>query len=125
MRKLSALCLAALFIASPVFADIPSATQVRATAEQLQNVERTYSLSNGRVLTLVRFDDRLYAELKGSRTELVPVAENVYASRDGSLSVTYKQDASSENGVVSVEGDRTLLDQTLPEQGRRSFRALR
>jgi hypothetical protein len=125
MRKLPALCLAAVFIASPVLADIPSATQVRATAEQLQNVASTYSLSNGRVLTLVKFDDRLYAELKGSRTELVPVAENVYASRDGSLSVTYKREASSENGVVSVEGDRALLDQTLPEQGRRSFRTLR
>jgi hypothetical protein len=125
MRKLPFLCLAAAFISYPVLAQTSSPPAARATAEQLQNVEGTYGLSNGRILKLIQLDDRLYAELKDWRTELVAVAENVYASRDGRIRVTFKSDASAEGNVVTIGGDTELLERALPEQVRQPHKTLR
>jgi hypothetical protein len=122
MRTLSFLWLAAALVAPPVLAQTSSPTAVHATAEQLQDIEGTYKLSNGRIITLLTLDDRLYVELNRSRKELVAVAENAYASRDGRIRVTYNPDASP---VLTVEADRELLERALTEPRYRMLRGLR
>jgi hypothetical protein len=124
MRKLSVVCLAAALLAGPVLA--APAADVHATAEQLSNVEGTYGLSNGRVLRLYTLDNRLYAELKSSRTELVAVGENAYASKDGTISVKYNPDASRDEIAVTLGVDpAAALARVLPTRGSRALWALR
>jgi hypothetical protein len=116
MRKLSVVCFAAALVAGSALA--APAAKVHATAEQLQNVEGTYGLSNGRVLKLFTLDNRLYAQLKHSRTELEAVGENAYASRDGTISVTYKPQAARDEIEVRLGVDPdTALARVRTERG--------
>jgi hypothetical protein len=116
MRKLSVVCFAAALVAGSAFA--APAAEVHATAEQLQNVEGTYGLSNGRVLKLFTVENRLYAQLKHSRTELVAVGDNAYASKDGTISVTYKPAAARDEISVSLGVDPgTALARVRTERG--------
>jgi hypothetical protein len=126
MLKLACLCLAASFIAGPVLAaDTSAFTKVHATSEQLQNIQGVYRLSNGRVFKLLLLDDRLYVELKRGRKELVAIAENVYATKDGAIKVTYNPDAPPGDSWISVEGDRDVLERVLPEHVYHPLQALR
>jgi hypothetical protein len=122
MHKLSYVCLAAALVAGSALAAPAAPTEVQATSQQLHDVEGSYRLSNGRVLKLIMQDDRLYAELKNHRTELVAVGENAFASRDGSISVTYKPDAATEQISVSFGVDPL---RALPDRATRSLWASR
>jgi hypothetical protein len=106
MRTLSIVCLATTLLAGSTFASTP-ATDTDATAQQLQTMEGAYKLSNGCVVRLSAVDNRLYAEVNGhNRTELVATAENVFASRDGTIKVTYRPETETSLEQVSVAFER-------------------
>jgi hypothetical protein len=106
MRTLSTVYLATTLLAGSALASTPAAG-THATAQQLQTIEGAYKLSNGRVLHLSAVDNRLYAEVNGhQRTELVAAAENVFASRDGTIKVTYKPETETSLKQISVAFER-------------------
>jgi hypothetical protein len=126
MRRLFIIGLATALVAGPTLAG--TSTEVRVTAEQLQNVEGSYVLSNGRVLRLVTLDNRLYADLKGFRTELFAAAENVFVSKNGAINVTFIPEATQDKVAVSFGSDPSAAlarARALPELGSRSLWAMR
>jgi hypothetical protein len=58
---------------------------------QFDGVKGTYTLSDGRTLRVTSAQRRLYAELGQGRFEIVPVAQNVFASRDDGLRLAFDQ----------------------------------
>jgi hypothetical protein len=128
MRTLSIVCLATTLLAGSALAGSPAPANTGATAQQLENIEGAYKLSNGRVLRLSTVDNRLYAEVNGHhRTELVAAAENVFASRDGAIKVTYKPETetSLEQIAVSFARDTGETLASASESERRSLWAAR
>ncbi|MFC5459248.1 hypothetical protein [Massilia niabensis] len=107
MRALLCLALASVFASTAVASTAHAATAQVSTAQasaallttpislgeaiELKNdVEGQYRLENGRDVRLVQVDHKLYLDLnRHYRKELLPVAENVLASRDGRLTVQY------------------------------------
>lgn len=59
-----------------------SELQPRPGADQRFGVEGSYSLADGRQLRVFNAHRKLYAELGGKRTEIVPSGQHQYASRD-------------------------------------------
>jgi hypothetical protein len=102
MRTLSVVCLATMLLAGSVFASTPG-TDTHATVQQLQIMEGAYKLTKGRILRLSAVQNRLYAEVNGhDRTELVATSENVFASKDGTIKVTYKPETETSLEQISV-----------------------
>jgi hypothetical protein len=50
---------------------------------EFEGVQGSYALSDGRTLRLSSAHGKLYAELGHARIEMMPVAPNVFATRDG------------------------------------------
>jgi hypothetical protein len=128
MRTLSIVCLATTLLAGSALAGSPAPDNTGATAQQLQTIEGAYKLSNGRILRLSTIDNRLYGDINGfHRTELVAAAENVFASRDGAIKVTYKPETATslEQIAVSYERDPGALARASSERGRGSLWASR
>jgi hypothetical protein len=83
--------------AAPASADVnPAITSVhvaadhyRMNAADFDRLRGTYALDDGRVLTVSTERRKLYANVGGARTEIVPVRANVFASRDDSLRVAF------------------------------------
>ena len=74
--------------------------------QQLSEVQGTFLLSNGGVLRLTSARGRLYAELNHrDATELVPVAENSFVSKDREMALEYKPVAFDDEIVLSYRTD--------------------
>jgi hypothetical protein len=128
MHSLPIICVAAALLAFPAHATSSSPLPgFAATAEQLHNIEGTYKLSNGRTLRLSAMDNRLYADLKGYyNTELVAVAENLFTSEDGEISVTIAPENSQDPLTISFNaGSRAPLATGMSERERRLLPGLR
>jgi hypothetical protein len=54
-------------------------------------VQGTYALDDGRHLRVTAKQRKLYAEIGSTIAEIVPVAQNRFATRDDSLRVTFDQ----------------------------------
>jgi hypothetical protein len=54
-------------------------------------VQGTYALDDGRHLRVTARQRKLYAEIGSTSAEIVPVAQNRFATRDDSLRVTFDQ----------------------------------
>lgn len=77
-------------------AAMPSVHVVAGAAYKLRPIEfdgvqGSYALSDGRTLRVSSARHRLYAELDAARFEIVPVAQNVFASRDAALRLAFDQ----------------------------------
>jgi hypothetical protein len=84
--------------AAPASGDVnPAITSVhvaadsgyRMNAADFDRLRGTYALDDGRLLTVSTEHRKLYANVGGARTEIVPVRANVFASRDDSLRVAF------------------------------------
>jgi len=72
--------------------------------QQLHDIAGAYALGTGRILRLIAVDDRLYADLNGhDRKELLAVGENAFASRDGTLALTFKPTDSGDQVVLNYD----------------------
>jgi len=58
---------------------------------EFDGVQGAYALADGRTLRISSAHRRLYAELGTTRTEIVAVAQNVFASRDDSMHLQFDQ----------------------------------
>ena len=58
---------------------------------EFDGVQGTYALDDGRTLHVSSAHRRLYAELGKDRVEIVPLARNVFASRDRELELRFDQ----------------------------------
>jgi hypothetical protein len=56
---------------------------------ELAGVQGAYALEDGRTLRVTAHRHHLYAELGATRTELIPVAPNKFASNDDSVRVAF------------------------------------
>jgi hypothetical protein len=66
-----------------------SATHYNPTYSELEGVKGAYVLADGRTLRVSGNNYRLYAEVDGQKTEIVPVAANTFASRDDGLRLVF------------------------------------
>lgn len=72
----------------------------------LSEIRGTYALSNGRSLRLENMRGKLFADLnQRGLTELVPVAENTFVSKDRDIALEYKPIAFGEEIVLSYKVD--------------------
>jgi hypothetical protein len=60
-------------------------------AAELDGVAGEFSLSDGRRLTVTARYGKLFAKIGGTRTEIVAVAQNRFASRDDKLQLEFDQ----------------------------------
>jgi hypothetical protein len=58
---------------------------------EFDGVQGSYSLADGRTLRVSSAHHKLYAELGATKTEIVPVAQNVFASRDAGMRLQFDQ----------------------------------
>lgn len=58
---------------------------------ELNGVQGSYALADGRTLHISSEHRRLYAELDNARAEIVPVAENTFVSRDDGMQLRFDQ----------------------------------
>lgn len=56
---------------------------------ELEGVQGEYALTDGRTLRVTSVHRKLYAQLGQASTELVPVAANVFVSRDEAMRVQF------------------------------------
>ena len=75
--------------------------------DQLAEIQGTFRLENGGVLMMrTSLGGRLYANLnKRGETELVPVAENTFVSKDRDIALVYKPVAFGDEVVLSYKTD--------------------
>ena len=100
MRKLPFVTLVvAAVLAGPALAASPAAQPI--DAQQKQELEGDYTLSNGKTMRLIAVDNRLYADIRrtsrlsavtgrSDRLQLVAIGQNTFASTDGAVSITYQ-----------------------------------
>jgi len=81
------------------------------TAQQRGDLEGTYQLENGQRVRVFELDERLYVEVGRYRKELVMVAPNRFASRDGAVSMQFQPEAPGERIVLGYRRD---AQQALP-----------
>jgi hypothetical protein len=103
MRTLHVL-VAATVLLSGVAAAAPD-TSLRATAQQLQDVEGTYGLDNGQHARVFELDNRLYVAIGRMRKEIILVASGRFASRDGSVSMQFSPRNGGNDIALSLRGD--------------------
>jgi len=58
---------------------------------EFAGVQGAYALTDGRTLRVSSAHRKLYADLGDARFEIVPVAQNVFASRDDGLRLAFDQ----------------------------------
>jgi hypothetical protein len=95
MRKLQFVLPAVLLISSAVASAAPAPaknTPLRLpTAQQMQEMEGSYALADGRIAQIIALDDRLYVEVNHrDRRELVATGEDKFETRDRAISIEYK-----------------------------------
>lgn len=67
-----------------------------------QRVQGAYQLADGRVLHVSTAHGKLYADLDGKRSEIVPTGPNQFASHDDAVRVRFDQISSAGEVAVSV-----------------------
>lgn len=72
------------------------------TEGDLAGLQGAYSLADGRTLRVSSSQNRLYAELGDTRTEILAIGPNKFASRNDSLRVTFDDGDYPNNVVVST-----------------------
>jgi hypothetical protein len=77
----------------------------------------TYKLSNGRSLRVSFESNRLYAAIGNGKKELLPIADNVYVTRDGSMKLTFQPHALSTDVVLDSDPNNfTITSSVLVSQ---------
>jgi hypothetical protein len=66
-----------------------SAKAYKPSHSELVGVQGAYALEDGRTLRVTTSHQHVYAELGDTKTELVPVARNKYASRDDAMRLVF------------------------------------
>lgn len=69
---------------------------------EYQRLQGAYHLADGRVLNVSTEHGKLFADLDGKRSEIVPTGPNRFASRDDSVRVRFDQLLSTGEVAVSV-----------------------
>jgi hypothetical protein len=83
--------------AAPIAADAPQ----QATAQQIDEVQGTYKLSDNRRAEIFALGTRLYVKIgRGSQRELVLAGQNRFAARDGSIAIQFGPDLDHERIVL-------------------------
>lgn len=72
------------------------------TEGDMISLQGSYQLADGRTLRVSSMGTRLYAELGDTRTEILSVGPNRFASRNDALRVTFNSDDYPTEVVVSV-----------------------
>ena len=104
--KLPSIALAATaLLAVSASATAAPESELRATAQQRMDLEGTYQLENGQRARVFELDQRLYVELGRHRKELVLVAPDRFASRDGAISMQFQPDAPGDRIVLGYRRD--------------------
>jgi len=80
-------------------------TDLRATAQQMSDVEGTYQLENGQRARVFALDQKLYVEVGRHRKELVLTAPDQFTSRDGAISMRFQPDAPGDRIVLGYRRD--------------------
>lgn len=80
-------------------------SDLRATAQQRADLEGSYRLETGQLAQVFSLDDRLYIEVGRHRKELVLVAPDRFASRDGAVSMQFAPAAPGERIVLGYRQD--------------------
>jgi hypothetical protein len=69
---------------------------------EFQGVKGAYALADGRTLHVSGNNYHLYADVDGQKTEIMPVAPKVFASRDDGLRLTFDDSDFASDVKVSV-----------------------
>lgn len=117
MRMTHVLALAAAATVSLSASAAPAATNVDATVNvsapaihasyrldpsQFKAVQGAYALEDGRTLHVTADHRKLYAEVDGEKTEIVPVAPNRFASRDDAMRLNFNSDSLATDVTMNV-----------------------
>jgi hypothetical protein len=108
MRALLTLLAATTLLASsataaPIAADAPQ----RATAQQIDDVQGTYKLSDNRRVEVFALGARLYVRIgRSPQKELVLAGQNRFAARDGSIAIQFGPNF--DNDRIVLEHDRGI-----------------
>lgn len=81
---------------------VKASTFHKPTEGDLATLQGAYQLADGRTLRVTTANHRLYADLGSTRTELLSVAPNKFASSNDALRVTFDDGDYPNNVVVSV-----------------------
>ncbi|GAB3429281.1 hypothetical protein NX773_09600 [Massilia solisilvae] len=83
-----------------------SAPAIRASyrldPSQFKAVQGAYALEDGRTLHVTADHRKLYAEVDGEKTEIVPVAPNRFASRDDAMRLAFNSDSLATDVTMNV-----------------------
>jgi hypothetical protein len=74
----------------------------KVTEGDMASLQGAYQLADGRTLRVSSMGTRLYAEVGDTRTEILSVGPNKYASRNDALRVTFNNDDYPTEVVVSL-----------------------
>jgi hypothetical protein len=99
-----------------------TATAGSGTAQQRGDLEGTYQLENGQRVRVIALDERLYVEVGRYRKELVMVAPNRFASRDGAVSMQFQPEAPGERIVLGYRRDAQQALPVMLASGQRTGR---
>jgi hypothetical protein len=94
-------------------ATAPAAAAIQPTTQQMQEIEGAYALADGRRAWVFMQDNRLIVEIGRQQKELTMVAQNQFASRDGTVSLRFQpQGHRDDDRIVLNYGD--AFDNTQP-----------
>ena len=79
-------------------------TSHQLSSNELAEVRGAYTLSDGRVLRVSSEQRKLYATTNDRKFEIVPVAKNVFVSRDGAMKLEFDQTAFSTGFAITELG---------------------
>jgi len=103
MRMLSIILASTLLLSASALAG--GGIGERPTAQQIVDVEGTYALDNGERLRVFGLDGRLYVEVGHHRKELVVAGPDLFASKDGSVSLRFDPDGDADKVVLGYRRD--------------------
>jgi hypothetical protein len=119
--KMPSIALAMTLFAAGAASAAPDAA-LRTTAQQRADAEGTYQLDNGQRVRIFELDEKLYLEIGRYRKELVLVAPNRYASRDGAISMQAAPEVPGERIVLGYRRDARQAIPVLLASGQRHGR---
>jgi hypothetical protein len=108
MRALTSILFATTTLLSGLAATTASAAgpaAPQATAQQMEEIEGHYALSDGRRARIFVMDSRLYLELGRHYKELEPAGQDSWVTRDRSLSLQFRQDQAANQIVLHYRDD--------------------
>jgi len=103
MRMLSIILASTLLLSTTALAG--GGIGERPTAQQIVDAEGVYGLDNGERLNVFGLDGRLYVEIGRHRKEVVVAGPNRFASKDGSVSITFEPETDPDKVVLGYQRD--------------------